>query len=127
MSIESAKKDVKAATLAAKADVNEVKDKVVSAAKEVKETVAKKATAAKKATKAATTRKTADKVSEKVFVQFAGKEATSALLIQRSKEAWIAEGGKAEDIKNVSVYVKFEENKCMVYYVINDSAGSFEF
>ena len=53
------------------------------------------------------------------------KEAAPALLIERAKEAWIAAGGKKSEIKSVAVYLKPEEG--MVYYVINDSAGSFAF
>ena len=81
----------------------------------VMETV-KKATAKKPAAK---------KIEEKVFIQFNQKEATPALLIERAKEAWIAAGGKKSEIKSVAVYLKPEES--MVYYVINDSAGSFAF
>ena len=90
-----------------------------------KETLKKEAKTLAADTKAAAKKPAAKKIEEKVFIQFDQKEATPALLIERAKEAWIAAGGKKSEIKSVAVYLKPEEG--MVYYVINDSAGSFAF
>ena len=107
---ETLKKEAKTLAADTKAAAAEA---AATAKTAVKETV-KKAAAKKPAAK---------KIEEKVFIQFDQEEATPALLIERAKEAWIAAGGKKSEIKSVAVYLKPEEG--MVYYVINDSAGSF--
>lgn len=109
---ETLKKDAKVLAADTKAVAVEAAETAKAA---VKETVKK----------AAAKKPVAKKIEEKVFIQFNQKEATPALLIERAKEAWIAAGGKKSEIKSVAVYLKPEES--MVYYVINDSAGSFAF
>ena len=100
------------------------KDAKVLAA-DTKAVAVEAAETAKAAVKETVKKPAAKKIKEKVFIQFNQKEATPALLIERAKEAWIAAGGKKSEIKSVAVYLKPEES--MVYYVINDSAGSFAF
>ncbi len=89
----------------------------------VKKTPAKKAPAKKTAAKKAPAKRAtaASKVSTEVYVQFAGHEVSQESLLERVKEAWVAEGNKATAIKSVSLYVKPEEYKA--YYVVNGSAA----
>lgn len=84
----------------------------------VKKAPAKKTAAKKAPAKRATA---ASKVSTEVYVQFAGHEVSQESLLERVKEAWVAEGNKATAIKSVSLYVKPEEYKA--YYVVNGSAA----
>lgn len=94
----------------------EVKAETVKA-EAVKAEAVKKAEAPKKA-------EPAKKVQEKkeiqteVYIQYAGAEYKMAEIMERIKEAWVADGHKAGFIKNISIYVKPEENA--VYYVINE-------
>ena len=93
-----------------------------------KKTAAKKAAAPKKATAlkktaakktaAKTTTKKAAAVSENVYVEYLGAQITSQDLIKKAKAA---SGVKSP--KTVNVYVKPEDN--MVYYVVDNNAGSF--
>ncbi len=92
------------------------------------ETVKKAAPVKKAATtakKPATTKTAAKKAETKevVFVQFDDREVELAGLIERAKEAYKA-AGKNDEAKDVKVYVNVAEK--MVYYVVNDFAGSFE-
>jgi hypothetical protein len=87
-----------------------------------KKAPAKKAAAKKPAAKKPAAKKPAAKktvvAQENVYVQFMGNEYTSADLIAKAKKA---SGVKAP--KKVDVYVKPEDN--MVYYVVDNNAGSF--
>lgn len=110
-----ADKTIKAAETAAAAPAEEKK------AAAPKKTAAKKAAAPKKTAekKAPAEKKTAaKKASENVYVQYQGAEITSADLIAKAKDV---SGVKSP--KTVNVYVKPEEN--MVYYVVDNNAGSF--
>lgn len=98
--------------------VKDTAEEIKTAAKAVKKPRVKKEAAEKPAVKKAT-------VEQEVFIEYNQKQATAESLIERSKESWIADGGKAADIKSIRVYVNTNEG--MVYYVINDSAGSFAF
>ena len=60
-------------------------------------------------------RKKAVKVS--FVVQAAGKEITNEEAIEKAKEAWVAEGNKASDLKELTVYIKPEDQA--IYYVAN--------
>lgn len=85
-----------------------------------KETV-KKETAAKKSTKKAPTKKTESKKTEKVeeiYLQFHGQEIVTKDVLERAKQAYIAEGHRESSIKSIRLYIKPEEN--MAYYVINE-------
>lgn len=91
----------------------EVKKETKPAAKPAK-------AAAKKETKTTKTAKTV--VSEKVVLQIGGRQDLSMdNLIERVKAAYVAEGHKADSIKNIEVYIKLDEN--MAYYVIDGYAS----
>ena len=102
-----------------------------NASEEVK-AEAKKETTAKKETKTTakaeketkTTTKTAKAaVSEKIVLQINGKEdLVMSSLIDRVKAAYAAEGNKADNIKNIEVYIKLEPEN-MAYYVIDGYAS----
>ena len=88
-----------------------------------KKAPAKKTTARKTPAKRTTTKKAAV-VTEEVYLQYAGKELSSADLTAKVKEIWKEMGKKAADLKDIKVYVKPEENAA--YYVINnEETGSF--
>ena len=83
----------------------------------VQETPAPKKTAARK--KAAP--KAAPEKTEEVFVQYGDGEWKTDELVQKAKDAYVAEGHRAANIRKLSLYVKPEERKA--YYVINDKAS----
>lgn len=94
-----------------------VKETAAKAEKEEKK-VAEKKPAAKRTTKKA--------VKTTFVVQAAGKEVTMEEAVAKVNEAWTATGNKQEDIKELSVYVKPEENA--IYYVVNgDVTGRVDF
>ena len=103
-----------------------VKAEPVEEKKEEKKTVAKKATEKKVAEKKAPVKKAVEKkpvvVKEEIFVQFGNQEVFAADVVERVKNAYIAEGHTAESIEKVRVYIKPEEN--MIYYVVNDDYAS---
>ena len=80
-----------------------------------KKTAAKKAPVKKAAAKKAA--KPAEKVEE-VYVQFAGQELFTAEVLERAKQAYVAEGHRESSIKSIRLYIKPEEH--MAYYVINE-------
>lgn len=90
-----------------------------------------KTTAAKKETKTTakvekepktTTKTTKAATSEKVVLQIGGREdLTMSSLIDKVKAAYAEEGNKADNIKNIEVYIKLDEN--MAYYVIDGYAS----
>lgn len=53
-----------------------------------------------------------------VFVEFQGNTASEALVIERIKAAYVAEGHRASSIKSLRIYMKPEEGKA--YYVLNE-------
>lgn len=129
---EEKKPEVKAA-----APVKEVEvKKAAPAAKAEKKAPAKKAPAKKTAEKkaAAPAAKTAEKkapvkkaakVEETVNFQFSGKSYTPDDLMKIFRDVWKYDmNGREEDIRNVELYVKPEENT--TYFVVNGSiTGSF--
>lgn len=59
------------------------------------------------------------------IIQYLGVEITAAALEKEVKKLWLEQGKLIKDIKNLSLYIKVEENKC--YFVINEKVtGSFE-
>ena len=132
---EEKKVEVKAAEVKApevKAEVKKEAVKKTPAAKKApaKKAPAKKAPAAKKETVKKETVKKAPAakkpvVKEEVNFQFSGKSYTSEDLIRITRDVWKYDmNGREEDIRNVELYVKPEENTA--YYVINgDVTGSF--
>ena len=104
---------VKAATETVKAATESVKETAKEAVKETAKAPAKtagKAEAKKPAVRA-----------EEIFIQYAGKEFTTKDVVANVKKAWTEmTGKKEEDIQDIKVYVKTEENKA--YYVVNGEA-----
>ncbi len=82
---------------------------------------AKAAKAVKEVQKA---EKTAEKTQE-VYVQFNDKEVNMKDVLDKVEEIWTNDmDNKAEDLKEVKVYLKIEDNAA--YFVINgDITGSF--
>ena len=113
-------KTVKAETAKAEVKAEEAKAaKTTAKAAEAKTTETARKTPAKR-----TTTKKAAVVTEEVYLQYAGKEFSSADLTAKVKEIWKEMGKKAADLKDIKVYVKPEENAA--YYVINnEETGSF--
>ena len=103
-----------------------VKETVKEAANETAKETAKAAPAKEAAPKAEAkkpvrrTKKAAAATAE-VYFQYLGKEFASKDLVSDVKKAWIEmTGKKEEDIQDIKVYVKPEENKA--YYVVNGEA-----
>ena len=133
---EEKKPEVKAAAPVKEAEVKkaEVK-KAAPAAKAEKKAPAKKAPAKKTAEKKAAAPavkeekkapvKKAAKVEETVNFQFSGKSYTPDDLMKIFRDVWKYDmNGREEDIRNVELYVKPEENT--TYFVVNGSiTGSF--
>lgn len=101
------------------APVKEAPMKEIETAVEKKEMPKK--TAIKKTTKKKNTKAETPEISQEVYVQYAGQEVLLNGLLDRAKQAYIAEGHRASAIKSVRVYVKPEEG--MAYYVINEKAS----
>lgn len=95
------------------------KNPVEAVVTEAKKPAASKKAAAKKETAPKVPAKRAAKKTESVILQYAGKEVKTADILNKVTEAFIAAGNKETDMKDVTVYVKPEENKA--YYVINET------
>ena len=104
------------------AAVETVKETAKEAVKETAKAPAK--TAVKAEAKKPAVRRTAKKAAvaaEEIFIQYAGKEFTTKDLVAEVKKAWTEmTGKKEEEIQDIKVYVKTEENKA--YYVVNGEA-----
>lgn len=105
--------------------------KVEETVKVEKKATAKKATKAEKTEKEVVEKKTTKRTTKKAVkttfvVQAAGKEVSMEDAIAKVKEAWVAEGNKEADLKEIAVYVKPEDKA--IYYVVNgDVTGKVEF
>ena len=117
--VEAKKAEVKKAAPAAKAEKKAPAKKAPAKKAEVK-----KAAPAAKAEKKAPVKKAAE-VEETVNFQFSGKSYTPDDLMKIFRDVWKYDmNGREEDIKNVELYVKPEENT--TYFVVNGSiTGSF--
>ena len=119
---EAVVETVKAATETVKAATESVKETAKEAVKETAKAPAK--TAGKAEAKKPAVRRTAKKAAvaaEEIFIQYAGKEFTTKDVVANVKKAWTEmTGKKEEDIQDIKVYVKTEENKA--YYVVNGEA-----
>ena len=106
--------------------LGEKKEETKETAKEAVKETAKapvKAAAPKAEAKKPVARRTkkAAVAAEEVFIQYAGKEFTTKDLVAEVKKAWTEmTGKKEEEIQDIKVYVKTEENKA--YYVVNGEA-----
>lgn len=128
---EEKKPEVKAAAPVKEAEVK----KAAPAAKAEKKAPAKKSPAKKTAEKKAAAPaakeekkapvKKVAKVEETVNFQFSGKSYTPDDLMKIFRDVWKYDmNGREEDIRNVELYVKPEENT--TYFVVNGSiTGSF--
>ena len=107
---------------AVKAATESVKETAKEAVKETAKAPAK--TAGKAEAKKPAVRRTAKKAAvaaEEIFIQYAGKDFTTKDVVANVKKAWTEmTGKKEEDIQDIKVYVKTEENKA--YYVVNGEA-----
>lgn len=119
----TAAEEVKAEPSKAEAVKTAVVETVKAATESVKETAkeaVKETTKAKKPVVRRTAKKTAV-AAEEIFIQYAGKEFTTKDVVANVKKAWKEmTGKKEEDIQDIKVYVKTEENKA--YYVVNGEA-----
>ena len=117
--VEAKKAEVKKAAPAAKAEKKAPAKKAPAKKAEVK-----KAAPAAKAEKKAPVKKAAE-VEETVNFQFSGKSYTPDDLMKIFRDVWKYDmNGREEDIRNVELYVKPEENT--TYFVVNVSiTGSF--
>lgn len=126
---QPAKKETAKKT-AAKKDTATEKKAVAEKKTEEKpqEAPAVKKTAAKKTDTKKTTakKKAAEEKKTTLVLQYYGREYTDAEIIEKVKEAYVAESGKKlATIKELNVYVKPEENAA--YYVVNGKvAGRIE-
>ena len=113
---------VKAATETVKAATETVKETAKEAVKETAKAPVKAAAPKAEAKKPVARRtKKAAVAAEEVFIQYAGKEFTTKDLVAEVKKAWTEmTGKKEEEIQDIKVYVKTEENKA--YYVVNGEA-----
>lgn len=120
-----AKKETAASVVKAEPKKETVKKEAAKKAEPKKEATKKaepkKETAKKTTAKKATTKKTATKKTEKIVVQFFGKELDVEAVKEAAKADYVAKGGK-KTITSVEIYVKPEDNKA--YYVIDGSQGS---
>lgn len=127
--VKAAETEIKAAevkaeeTKATEAKTVEVKAEEAKAV-EVKAEEPKKETKAtvKKETKPAAKKETKAAPATKLTLQVNGRaDLTMDSLVDRVKAAYVAEGHKADLIKNIEVYIKLSEN--MAYYVIDGYAS----
>lgn len=118
--VEAKKAEVKKAAPAAKAEKKAPAKKAPAKKAEVKKAAAPAAKEEKKAPV-----KKAAKVEETVNFQFSGKSYTPDDLMKIFRDVWKYDmNGREEDIRNVELYVKPEENT--TYFVVNGSiTGSF--
>ncbi len=113
--------EVKEETVAVKEAAAKAETKETAKKEETKKETVKKETAAKKTTKKAPAKKTDAKKTEKVeeiYLQFHGQEIVTKDVMERAKQAYVAEGHRESSIKSIRLYIKPEEN--MAYYVINE-------
>ena len=52
-----------------------------------------------------------------VFMEYGGLQVEEKEVIAKIKEAWVSEGNKIKDIKDLNIYAKPEDDAC--YYTIN--------
>jgi len=95
----------------AKPMVEDAKDQVLKSAKPVVKSAKEKAKKVKKAVD--------NKIFEhEVIVQYQGRSFYAKDLNEKALEDFTANGGKKEEVRQVQLYVKPEDNAC--YYVINN-------
>ncbi len=75
--------------------------------------------------------KAADKVAEvtaksEVYIQYGDYEIRTDDMVRRVREAYIAEGHKASDIREVQIYIK-PSDRCTYYVINHHDTGKIEF
>ena len=59
------------------------------------------------------------------YIEFAGIQIDSKMLVDKSKEVWRNQGKLMKDLKTLELFFKPEEHKC--YYIINKTeTGCFD-
>lgn len=117
----TAKAETKTTTKTTAAKKAETKTEEPKKAAAKAEETAKKETTTKKPAKKAPAKKPETKKTEKVeeiYLQFHGQEIFTKEILEKAKQAYIAEGHRESSIKSMRLYIKPEEN--MAYYVINE-------
>ena len=102
--------------------VKKVVEKKEPVKKVAKATVKEVVAAPEVKEKAAPVKKASVNVSEEVFVQFGNSEVLTKDIVEKVKDAYVAEGHTADSVKKIRVYIKPEEG--MAYYVVNDDYAS---
>ncbi len=103
-----------------KATVAEATKALAAKTEKLVDTVTKKVSADK-----ATTKKDASSDKVSVVLQYAGKDVAYDELVQNAKNKFQYDmGGNVDAIKEISLYVKPEENK--VYFVIDGTEGDYD-
>ena len=101
-----------------KGTVAEAAKSLAATTEKIKDTVTKTVTTAMAVEK----KEASDKA--KVVLQYSGKDYSYDELVQNAKNKFQYDmGGKVEDIKEISLYVKPDENK--VYFVIDGTEGEY--
>ncbi len=59
-------------------------------------------------------------VEIETYFEFNGIQVNSEDMVERAREAYLAEGNKIEDVKSVKIYINANERR--VYYVVNGNA-----
>lgn len=67
-----------------------------------------------------TTKEETVEIDLETYFEFNGIQINSDEMIERTKEAYLAEGGSLDDVKSVKVYINANERRA--YYVINGQA-----
>lgn len=57
--------------------------------------------------------------TEQIYLQYAGKELSSQVILDKIKQIWVESGNKLTTLQTLNLYIKPEENTA--YYVINES------
>ncbi|MFG6384821.1 MAG: hypothetical protein K1V96_11255 [Lachnospiraceae bacterium] len=103
-------------------EVEKAKETVEKTTEESQQDEAKKEASAKKTTKKAPAKKAEVKKEvekvEEIYLQFHGQEIFTKEILDKAKQAYVAEGHRESSIKSIRLYIKPEEN--MAYYVINE-------
>lgn len=112
----AAAEKVKAAAKDAAVDTKKALAETKEAAEKVKEAV-KGTVTEKKTGRAARKPAVKEELKPEVFIQFQGREAVVAEVIEKAKAEFVSAGHRVSTIKSLQVYLKPEENGA--YYVIN--------
>ncbi len=121
--VEEKKAVVKEVAAETKAAVKEVAQETKAVVKEVAEETktAVKGVRGRKPGKTAAKKAVKEELKPEVFIQYQGNEVIVAEVIEKAKNAYVAEGHRVSSIKSLQVYLKPEE--FAAYYVINQKVA----